>query len=94
MTCLNCYFQDPKLPSLGELLLKVNNGGAVSVWASSGMTDSGNQALMSQEFFRQLFGNPTLTIGQAIKAAKNAPVDNDIRRTWILFGDPAMRLKN
>ena len=93
MTCLNGYFQDPKLPSLGESLLKVNNGGAVSVWASSGMTDSANQTLMNQEFYRQLFGNPTLTLGHAIRAAKNAPVDNDIRRTWILFGDPTMHIK-
>ncbi len=93
MTCLNGYFQDPKLASLGESLLKVNNGGAVSVWASSGMTDSGNQSVMNQAFFRQLFGNPTITLGEAIKAAKSATDDNDIRRTWILFGDPTIRIK-
>ena len=93
MTCLNGYFQDPKLASLGESLLKVNKGGAVSVWASSGMTDSENQTIMNQEFFRQLFSNPGVTIGQAIKAAKSATNDNDVRRTWILFGDPTMRIK-
>jgi hypothetical protein len=85
MTCLNGYFQDPHLASLGESLLKVNQGGAVSVWASSGMTDVGNQATLNQEFFRQLFSSPTITIGQA--------QDNDVRRTWILFGDPTMRIK-
>ncbi len=93
MTCLNGYFQDPKLASLGESLLKVNNGGAVSVWASSGMTDSWNQTEMNQEFFRQLFGHPGVTIGQAIKVAKSATSDNDVRRTWILLGDPTMRIK-
>jgi len=93
MTCLNGYFQDPKLASLGESLLKVNNGGAVAVWASTGMTDSDNQNVMNQEFFRQLFGNPSLTIGQAIKAAKSATDDNDIRKTWTLLGDPTMRIK-
>ena len=93
MTCLNGYFQDPKLASLGEALLKVNQGGAVSVWASSAMTDSGNQTPMTQEFFHQLFGSKTITIGEAIKAAKLATDDNDIRRTWILFGDPTMRIK-
>jgi len=93
MTCLNGYFQDPKLASLGEALLKVNNGGAVSVWASSGMTDAQTQTTMNQEFFRQLFGNPTITIGEAIKAAKAATDDNDVRRTWILFGDPTMKIK-
>jgi hypothetical protein len=93
MTCLNGYFQDPKLASLGEALLKVDQGGAVSVWASSGMTDAGNQTAMNKEFFRQLFTNPNLTIGEAIKAAKNGTTDNDIRQTWILFGDPTIKIK-
>jgi len=93
MTCLNGYFQDPKSPGLGEALLKVKNGGAVSVWASSGMTDAGNQAAMNREFFRQLFGNTNITLGQAIKAAKLATDDNDIRKTWVLLGDPTMRIK-
>jgi hypothetical protein len=92
MTCLNGYFQDPKLASLGESLLKVNNGGAVSVWASSGMTDSGKQALMNQAFFSQLFGNRSLTLGEVIRAAKSATDDNDVRKTWILFGDPTMNI--
>ena len=93
MTCLNGYFQDPHLASLGESLLKVTQGGAVSVWASSGMTDVGNQAALNQEFFRQLFTTTNVTLGQAIKAAKTAAQDNDVRRTWILFGDPTMRIK-
>ena len=93
MTCLNGYFQDPHLASLGESLVRVNNGGAVSVWASSGMTDAGNQPALNQAFFRQLFGNQNLTIGQAIKAAKSSTDDNDVRRTWVLFGDPTMRIK-
>jgi hypothetical protein len=93
MTCLNGYFQDPKLESLGESLLKVNNGGAVSVWASSGMTDSRTQTAMNQEFFRQLFGSTTITVGKAIRAAKAATFDNYVRRTWILLGDPTQRMK-
>jgi len=94
MTCLNGYFQDPHQASLGESLLRVNTGGAVSVWASSAMTDSRAQTAMNQELYRQLFGNTTLTLGQAIKAAKAATQDNDVRRTWILFGDPTMKIKN
>ena len=38
MTCLNGYFQHPALDSLGESLIKAEHGGAVAVWASSGMT--------------------------------------------------------
>jgi hypothetical protein len=93
MTCLNGYFQDPHLASLGESLLRVNKGGAVAVWASSGMTENGDQTLMNREFFKQLFSNGSMTIGDAIKAAKSAIKDDDVRKTWILFGDPTMRIK-
>jgi hypothetical protein len=93
MTCLNGYFQDPHLASLGESLLKVNQGGAVSVWASSAMTDTGAQSTMNEQFFKHIFANANITIGQAIKYAKGATLDNDVRRTWILFGDPTMRIR-
>ena len=93
MTCLNAYFQDPHTASLGESLIKVNQGGAVSVWASSAMTDSGQQSTMDRELFRQLFGNPNITLGEAIRQAKKITTDNDIRRTWILFGDPTMTIR-
>jgi len=93
MTCLNAYFQDPQATSLGESLIKVNQGGAVSVWASSAMTNNGAQTIMDRELFRQLFGNPNITLGQAIREAKKITTDSDIRRTWILFGDPTMTIK-
>src|SRR6185295_16897800 len=37
MTCLNGYFQDAAIDSLGEAMLKAGDGGAVAAWASSGM---------------------------------------------------------
>lgn len=50
MTCLNGYFDDPALSSLAEALMKTGTGGAVAVWASSGMTTADEQALMDREF--------------------------------------------
>jgi hypothetical protein len=55
MTCLNGYFNDPVLNSLGEALLKAEAGGAVAVWASSGMTLPDGQATMNQQIVRLLF---------------------------------------
>jgi hypothetical protein len=92
MTCLNGYFDDPALSSLAEALMK-GPGGAVAVWASSGMTTADEQALMNREFYRQLFANRGIALGEAIKRAKAAISDRDVRRTWILLGDPTMRLK-
>ena len=93
MTCLNGYFTDPGLDSLAERSLKSDNGGAVAVWASAGQCEPSGQAVLNQELHRLLFGTTPITIGEAAKGAKAAVVDGDIRRTWILFGDPAMRLR-
>jgi Peptidase family C25 len=93
MTCLNGYFDDPALSSLAEALMKTGSGGAVAVWASSGMTTADEQALMNREFYRQLFANRGIALGEAIKRAKGAVGDGDVRRTWILLGDPTMRVK-
>ena len=43
MTCLNGYFQDVYSESLAEALLRAEHGGAVAVWASSGLTGLAGQ---------------------------------------------------
>jgi peptidase C25-like protein len=93
MTCLNGYYHDAVVESLGERLLKSDRGGAVAVWASSGMTIPEAQAVMNQEAYRQLFSGQRLTIGEAIMRAKGAVSNRDVRRTWILLGDPTTRLR-
>ncbi|MEK6301999.1 MAG: C25 family cysteine peptidase [Acidobacteriota bacterium] len=98
MTCLNGYFNDPFLPSLAEAVLKTPNGGAAVVWASTGQCGPFDQALTNQEFYRLIFnGDPitgkVLTLGEAAVKAKKAIGDIDVRRTWVLFGDPSMKFK-
>ncbi len=94
MTCLNGYFHDAQLDSLAESLLKAERGGAVAIWASSGMTSSSDQALMDLEMFKRLFDqNNSLTLGEAALKAKAATLSSDVRRTWVLLGDPTTRLK-
>ena len=93
MTCLNGYGHDVYTDSLAESVLKAPNGGAVAVWASSGFTETESQFALDQEFYRQLFGNQTLRLGEAIRNAKAVTSNSDVRRTWVLFGDPAMRMR-
>ena len=95
MTCLNGYFHDAMNESLGESLLKAETGGAVAVWASSAMCLPEQQAVMNQELYRLLFGPSSrgLTLGEMMRQAKGAISDADIRRSWILLGDPTMRVK-
>ena len=92
MTCLNGYFQDPALECLGETLLKTPNGGGVAIFTSTGMTVPDAQAQMNEELYRLLFSDRSLTVGEAVARAKAATEDLDVRRTFILLGDPTMRL--
>jgi hypothetical protein len=92
MTCMNGYFNDPLLDSLAESLLRAQ-AGAVLVWASTSQCEPIGQAIMNREFYRQLFDGSGQTVGEASMRAKGAVVDPDIRKTWILFGDPAARLR-
>jgi len=94
MTCLNGYFFEPRLECLGEALLEAK-GGAAAVWASSGMTLPEDQFRLNASFFGLVFNvnSPSITLGQAATRAKATVNDVDVRRTWILFGDPSMRLR-
>jgi hypothetical protein len=98
MTCLNGYFVDPALDSVAEGLMKAEQGGAVAVWTSSGQTEPEQQLLLNQEFLRLFLaqsspGGTPIRLGEAVMKAKAAITDVDIRRTWILFGDPSMPLR-
>ncbi len=93
MDCLNGFFQDVYSTSLAETLILAPNGGAVAVWASSGFTNQPPQASMNQALLQILKTNPSSSIASAIVQAKTGVTDNDVRRTWIFFGDPAMLLQ-
>jgi hypothetical protein len=94
---LNGEFQHPQLNTLATGLMIAPQGGAIAVWASSGLTGPPSQAIMNQRLFNLLFQldrqNRGPRLGDATTRAKSFISDPDVRRTWILFGDPSMRLK-
>lgn len=91
LTCLNGFFHDLYATSLAKALLNADQGGAVAVWASSGLTEPAGQNALSQEFIKAavLQGR---TIGESAMQSKLAATDTDIQSTWILLGDPTLRL--
>ena len=93
MTCLNGLFDDVFSESLAETFLKAPNGGAAAVWASSALTEPEPQATLNQALVRLLFTGRGVRIGDAVRRAKASVADGDVRRTWILFGDPTMTLR-
>lgn len=93
MNCLNGFFQgiyDEE--SLAETLLRSPEG-AVATWASSSLTYAAPQSEVNRAFFELALSGRYESIGEALGAAKRTVADRDIRRSWIFFGDPAMRLK-
>ena len=93
LTCLNGYFVQPT-DSLSEILMKNPNGGAVSAWASSGLTTPDIQEIMATRFFNQINVGNLTRLGDLIKDAKTTiNSGRDVRLSWILLGDPAMKVK-
>jgi subtilisin-like proprotein convertase family protein len=94
MTCLNGYFQDLNTDSLAEALVKAPNGGAVATWMSSALTFAPGQQAMGRKLYQYLYqGGSSARLGDAILSAKGATFDIDVRRTWVLFGDPTMPMR-
>jgi hypothetical protein len=93
MDCLNGFFDDVYTQSLAESLLLSPHGGGVAVWASSGFTNAQPQVFLNEALLTVLAQNPKWQLGAAILAAKSGITDADVRRTWILFGDPSMQLQ-
>jgi hypothetical protein len=57
------------------------------------MTYADRQAPMNEEFYRQVFAGSPARLGDAAVRAQAATGDVDVRRSWVLLGDPTMRLK-
>ncbi|NNE67072.1 MAG: hypothetical protein HKN33_10950 [Pyrinomonadaceae bacterium] len=94
LTCLNGYFIRPIPDSLSEHLLKSDLGGGVAVWSSSGSTTPDVQEVMAKRFFNQLGSGPDDRLGDLVNDAKATIIGGaDVRRSWVLLGDPALKVK-
>jgi hypothetical protein len=93
MDCLNGYFIAPPIDCVSEALMKAPNGGAVASFSSSGLTIPTGQHEMGKQLFQLLYSGPPISLGDATRQAKAATTDIDVRRTWILFGDPTMKIR-
>jgi hypothetical protein len=93
MTCLNGYFHDVYSDSLAEALMRAPNG-AVAVWASSALTSPEAQLPLNVALMNAIFASDDdVRLGDAVRAAQNGSFTPDLRKTFILFGDPAMRVR-
>jgi len=98
-TCLSGYYIHPNVESLAERMLWQPNGGIVAVLAPSSLTLPYDQSFLSLSLARLLVAEPELTIGEIhLKARQQVPLDSqgaaDVMRTFMLFGDPALRVSS
>ena len=104
MTCLNGYFGylrplDGPQPSLGEALIKADGKGAIAALMPTAMTSTGGQHILDVALFESIFQKDIRQLGPAIADAKQTLLANgaaayeEISKTFILFGDPALVLQ-
>ncbi|HKV78413.1 MAG TPA: C25 family cysteine peptidase [Candidatus Sulfotelmatobacter sp.] len=93
MDCLNGLFQDVYAQPLGVSLILAPNGGGVAVLASSGLNQPTPQTDLDAMVVQSMFTAKGMALGDAIVTAKSNIADPDVRRTFVLFGDPAMKVK-
>ncbi|MFQ5576316.1 MAG: C25 family cysteine peptidase [Anaerolineae bacterium] len=95
--CLNGFFVDGDFNSMAETFIQRGNGGAVAVWAPTGLGyPSGHRTLM-REFYDAIFQEDQYSLGLATTSAKLntyalSSLWAELIETFVLFGDPATQL--
>jgi hypothetical protein len=101
MTCLEGFFHQPEtgFSALGEAIVRSPNG-AVASWTATGLGLVTGHDYLERGFFLGLFHDGIdrmgpLTVFGKIHLAENAPANlyRDLLDTYLLFGDPALRVR-
>ena len=106
MTCLEGYFTHPSpsdfdLSSLGESIVRAPAGGAIASWSPTGLGLATGHDYLGKGFFTAVFTDNIAEIGTATYLGKlklytetggEASPYRDLMDTYVLFGDPFMKL--
>ena len=96
LCCLAGHFEAPAVSSLAEALMQRAAGGAVAVWASSGLPLNAPATDMGAAFYSNVFQQGAGRLGRAILLARRSlPGDiftRDTFATYNLLGDPALQI--
>lgn len=98
-SCAISFFDDPKREGMSEELLSMP-GGAIATIAATRLVYSQPNSTFNRAVFDILLYNDSLTICEALYAAKiqrqydhpTPPVPNTNDRNYLFFGDPLLRL--
>lgn len=98
MTCYDGYhiFPQSNLDSMGERIVRATGRGAVASWSPTGLGVATAHDFLDQGFLDALFKDGLRRVGEATTAGKlnlwAAAGNHDLLDTYILFGDPALRV--
>ena len=94
LSCSTNRFDIAGFDSLGERLIQQPTGGAIAVWAPTGLTGHAQSLQLMHPFLRAL-GEGESRIGDAVLVAlrefANQPDAGRLLRTFTLLGDPAYK---
>lgn len=96
LNCMSGYFALPDRYSLSQKLILPENKGAIAVFAPTALAQVWEIDILSQSLFSMIRSNPTLPVGDLVKAAKMEAFKKGIRASTVqmftLTGDPLLRL--
>ena len=98
LSCLVGRYEAPGVNSLGELLVRKNDGGAVAAWGPSGLSRNDPAKELGAAFYRAVLQEGAGTLGLAVLQARRS-LQSDLFRqdtfgVYNLLGDPALRIVN
>jgi hypothetical protein len=97
LDCLNGYFSQPFMYSLGEEFVIASNKGAIASFVPSGLGYTWEHAILGSNIFNAIFQEHQAVLGAITTQSKiNAYTQGttpDLVKTFTLIGDPATRLK-
>jgi uncharacterized repeat protein (TIGR01451 family) len=97
MTCTAGEFAIPGYPSISQLMVLQNGGGAVAFWSATGLSDNEKAKILNWEFYNAVFNSNKKVLGDAVlqafgkyKTSGSMPFMMDI---YTILGDPALKLR-
>lgn len=90
LACLNGDSTVFGVSGFAESMMKRNQGGALAVWAASGWNGAMEEEMMGRDLYARVFAG--MRLGDAVREVKSLYPTIDMRRTFIYYGDPTIRL--
>jgi hypothetical protein len=96
LSCIVGRYERPAQDCLAESLMVRTNGGAIAVWAPSGLSMNYAARRLGDGFFRALHQDGIGVLGEAIRRAKAGYANGSEDRVMLgivnLLGDPALKI--